>query len=34
MFEDFYKGVVMDSIHVVLRADGPDDAFRSVSISN
>lgn len=34
MFEDLYKGIVMDSIHVVLRADGPDDAFRSVSITN
>jgi len=34
MFEDLYKGIVSDSINVVLRADGPDDAFRSVTISN
>lgn len=34
MFEDLYKGIVMDSIHIVLRADGPDDAFRSISITN
>eukprot|EP00026_Physarum_polycephalum_P006552 Phypoly_transcript_06600.p1 GENE.Phypoly_transcript_06600~~Phypoly_transcript_06600.p1 ORF type:complete len:566 (+),score=113.46 Phypoly_transcript_06600:34-1698(+) len=33
-FEDFYTGVVMDKIHAQLNADGPDDAFRSVSISN
>jgi hypothetical protein len=29
MFEDLYIGIVEDSIQVVLRADGPDDAFRS-----
>lgn len=34
MFEDLYKGIVSDSINVVLRADGPDDAFRSVTIGN
>jgi len=34
MFEDLYKGIVADSINVVLRADGPDDAFRSVTIGN
>lgn len=34
MFEDLYKGIVADSINVVLRADGPDDAFRSVAIGN
>jgi len=37
MFEDLYKGIVNDSINVILNADGtdaPDDAFRSVSISN
>lgn len=33
MFEDLYKGIVMDSINVILRADAPDDAFRSISIS-
>jgi len=34
MFEDLYKGILRDSIQIVLRADGPDDAFRSVAISN
>jgi hypothetical protein len=34
MFEDLYTGIVEDSIQVVLRADGPDDAFRSISIRN
>jgi len=33
MFEDLYNGIVDDSIAVVLRSDGPDDAFRSVTIS-
>jgi len=32
MFEDLYKGIVNDCINVVLSADGPDDAFRSVAI--
>jgi len=34
MFEDLYKGIVKDSIQVVLHADAPDEAFRSVSISS
>jgi len=34
MFEDLYTGIVEDSINVVLRADGPDDAFRSVPIAH
>jgi hypothetical protein len=34
MFEDLYKGIVMESINVVLNADAPDEAFRSVSIAN
>jgi len=33
MFEDLYTGIVSDSINVVLRADGPDDAFRSIAIT-
>jgi len=34
MFEDLYTGIIEDSIQVVLRADGPDDAFRSVAIGH
>jgi len=34
MFEDLYTGIVEDCIKVVLRSDGPDDAFRSVAISH
>jgi hypothetical protein len=34
MFEDLYTGIIEDSIAVVLRSDGPDDAFRSVAIGH
>lgn len=34
MFEDLYNGIVEDSINIVLRADAPDDAFRSISIGS